>query len=93
METKKCKKCGKEFPISSFGLDINAKDGHKSWCKNCINEQAHKRYLEKRLRKGDLVPNPKLQDVTPLEMMNELKLRGYSGELTFVEVKTHKIKL
>lgn len=47
METKKCKKCGKEFPISSFGLDTNAKDGHKSWCKNCVNEQAHKRFLKR----------------------------------------------
>ena len=35
METKVCKKCGKELPISEFGLNPLSKDGHINSCKRC----------------------------------------------------------
>lgn len=35
METKVCKKCGKELPLSEFGLNPMSKDGHINSCKRC----------------------------------------------------------
>lgn len=35
METKVCKRCGREFPLESFPACKRAKDGHLSVCKEC----------------------------------------------------------
>lgn len=35
METKVCKRCGREFPLESFPTSKKAKDGHLSVCKEC----------------------------------------------------------
>lgn len=35
METKKCKACGKELPLSEFGKNKSIKDGHDNKCKSC----------------------------------------------------------
>lgn len=40
METKTCSACGKEKPLSEFGLACERKDGHRGVCKICRNEQA-----------------------------------------------------
>ena len=38
VKTKKCKKCGRELPLSEFTKDKTTKDGLKYWCKSCRNE-------------------------------------------------------
>ena len=35
METKVCKRCGREFPLEQFPLNHKAKDGRQSVCKEC----------------------------------------------------------
>lgn len=47
MDYKKCKKCGRELPITEFYLNCRTKDGHKSKCIDCVKEEEHKRYGEK----------------------------------------------
>lgn len=38
METKLCKKCGKEKPLSEYNVNKKAKDGLQSYCKECQSE-------------------------------------------------------
>lgn len=38
METKICKKCGRELPISEFYKDKSYKDGYKYCCKECLKQ-------------------------------------------------------
>ena len=35
METKVCKRCGREMPLESFPKNNRSKDGHLSVCKDC----------------------------------------------------------
>lgn len=39
MQTKVCKRCGKELPINNFTKSKNMKDGHENKCKKCRQEQ------------------------------------------------------
>lgn len=47
METKVCKKCGRELPIGKFHKCKNMKDGYKNICKSCKRVEAR----EWRIRK------------------------------------------
>ena len=42
METKVCKKCGRELPISEFYVHKQMGDGHLSFCKECVRARVHK---------------------------------------------------
>lgn len=88
-QTKVCSKCGNRLPISEFSKG-NGADGLRSWCKNCMSK-ATKEYRER--KKLAPVANPLLKDFTPQELITELRARGYTGSLTFEEVKVHHIKL
>ena len=44
--TKKCKTCGKEKPLSEFGKSVQTKDGLNYTCRDCCNKRA-KAYREK----------------------------------------------
>jgi len=48
METKVCKRCGREFPLESFPTSKKAKDGHLSVCKECNSKARSKARTEKR---------------------------------------------
>lgn len=37
METKKCKRCGIEKPLSEFHKNSSSKDGHALYCRECAN--------------------------------------------------------
>jgi hypothetical protein len=37
METKICKKCGKELPVDKFYKNKSQKDGFGYYCKDCVN--------------------------------------------------------
>lgn len=93
-ETKVCKKCGRELPITEFALNKTSKDGHVGQCKNCINAYQRERYA---LNKGKTMAhvnpnpallNPKFSGKTPGELqqdMRELKeeliARGFNCEI------------
>lgn len=45
---KKCCRCKRELPVSSFHKDRSKKDGLNGMCKECMKEQNKKYYEEKR---------------------------------------------
>ena len=91
-KTKVCKKCGRELTLDSFGESKTTKDGKRSWCRECSNASARDYFRKKRYSK-EPVRNPALEEYTPQELITELRARGYEGQLTYTEVKVHKIKL
>lgn len=99
METRICKECGKELPITNFRKGrANGTEFVMSICNDCWHEhQSAGRIKAKQMRATkqiDLVEdakNKRLSEFTPRELILELKRRGYEGELTYTEV--HKIKL
>ena len=48
METKICRKCGKEFELDHFYISKSNKDGYNSACKKCVCEYAKKHREENR---------------------------------------------
>lgn len=42
METKICKKCGKELSINDFYVHKQMNDGHLNFCKECVRTRVHK---------------------------------------------------
>ena len=104
METKVCRKCGKELPTSEFFTSRKAKDGLHSYCKSCCMEAAKESQRRKREKKEEMAEfekkykiytNRELAKFTPRELMLELKARGYTGDLLYQEVKVteHRINL
>ena len=90
-ETKVCKCCGRELPMSNF------KKGHWGYVSVC-NECDKQHRAEKRQARIDKAKQ-KIEDVraenrqlcladfTPRELMIELARRGYRGKLQFTQVQ------
>lgn len=99
MDTKVCRCCGKELPITEFRCDkSHGKEFVLSICKTCMSTKqsaGHKRRKEKQAISHEAeiaqAKTMRLKDFTPRELMEELKRRGYEGKLTYVE--THVIDL
>lgn len=95
METKVCKCCGKELPITEFGCGkAHGKEFVFSICKTCMStkqSEEHKRRKEKQAisHESEIVQakTMRLKDFTPRELMQELKRRGYEFEMTYTEVR------
>ena len=89
---KTCTKCHRELPEESFSKCSSRPDGLQPYCKECTLE--YNRQLAK-LRKeaatavgGNLkriYVNPDLARFTPRQLMEELRARGYTGELKYVQ--------
>lgn len=77
METKICKKCGKELPVDKFYKNKSQKDGFGYYCKDCVNAY-----------KSSKKANADLAKFKPRELIEELKARGYKGTLTYEQVIT-----
>lgn len=105
METKLCKHCGRELPLSDFYTNSKAKDGYATYCKVCNNaisvEYARKRRERKKAeakenervefeKKYKIYTNRELAKFTPRELILELKARGYVGTLLYEEVIVNK---
>lgn len=90
IKTKRCPKCGRELPLSEFYVKNSAADGLQPWCKECQKTASHNRFANRfdsmAHYKGC---NPELGRFTPRQLIDELKNRGYTGELQYVQ----KIKL
>lgn len=94
METKVCKKCGRELPVGEFYGSPNNKDGLDSVCKECRKERM-KEYRDERkseaVRKREKLPfnvddkmgGAGLDAYSARELMLELRRRGYSGKLAY----------
>ena len=91
VKTKLCTKCGRELPVSEFNKRARSADGLQIYCRECIqkyNKEKYKTLLvtsqnTKKLRK--IYFSEKLAGFTPIELIAELRARGYNGELTYVQ--------
>lgn len=94
METKVCKACGKELPVSEFYADRNCVDGLRTVCKKCYM----RRQKELKLLKikdapkveSDVVKECKennLENVPARLLISELRRRGYRGKLELVTIQ------
>ena len=91
METKICRKCGKELSIDNFYKDRSAEDGLRCYCKACIKAYNASKKTDTERRRGGLTKvftNPDLAKCKPRELIEELKARGYKGTLTYEQVIT-----
>lgn len=95
METKVCKCCGRELPMSSFK---KGRWGIVSVCMDCDKkhraEKRQARIDEQKKKVEDVRAENRqlcLADFSPRELMEELKRRGYRGKLEYVE--THVVDL
>lgn len=77
METKVCKVCGQELPLSEFRKSLLVPNGIAT-CKKCVNEKIKKTKLFKETTGST---NSELAKFTPRELIEELKSRGYKGKL------------
>lgn len=96
MATKVCRQCGKELPLAEFSQRSSNRDGLSHICKACYNENARANYARKRLGGAKNSTHPikgssdsPLANFTPRQLIDELRSRGYSGELKY----THTIKI
>jgi ribosome-binding protein aMBF1 (putative translation factor) len=94
-ETKVCKCCGRELPMSNFK---KGRWGYVSVCMDCDKQhRAENRQtrIDKAKQKVEDVRAENrqlcLNDFTARELMAELKRRGYEGKLVYTE--THTIDL
>lgn len=80
---KECTKCHRMLDESEFYISRKAKDGLQSYCKSCQKEDLKERMGGGKFRK--VFTNPRLAPFTPRQLMDELKARGYSGTLKYVQ--------
>lgn len=86
--TKVCTKCGRTLPISEFSKCSGSKDGLQHHCKKCKSlymKGYYKGENESKEHLSKVYTLPELAKFKPRELINELKARGYKGELTFVQ--------
>lgn len=55
METKVCRICGKELPLTEFWKNPRAKDGLENRCKTCLKEKNKKSYYEHQQKRRDTI--------------------------------------
>ena len=87
---KRCKRCGRELDESEFYKHKRTKDGLQPYCKECQRELTRMRIKPKlpQLKVpqiGGGKVNPELAAFTPRQLMEELKARGYTGELKYTQ--------
>ena len=82
---KECTKCHRTLPESEFYKKSGAPDGLQNACKECQKEYQHKRNS---MGGGTnrVFSNPDLARFTPRQLMEELRVRGYTGELKYVQI-------
>ena len=84
METKICKKCGQEKPITEFQKHKGYKDGYHTCCKECRNLYYKSHY--RAVGKEDRQKRRDLAMYSTREILLELKRRGCTGTFTMKEV-------
>ena len=94
-ETKKCKCCGRELPLSEFN---RSGGGVLNTCKECVAIKK-KEGREKKRQERDFeqeIANAKkmrLSDFTPRDLMEELANRGIEGDMKIPETTYKVVKL
>lgn len=99
METKICKRCGRELPITEYSTGkAHGTPFVRSVCKSCMKdimlESRANRKKKKELTHAEELEQARcmrIKDFTPRELIEELARRGYTGKLQFTEV--HEIDI
>jgi len=92
--TKVCKVCGKELPITDFAKGkAHGVEFTMGVCKECVKQrqvEGHKKAKESKAQKKiDEVAQARqmrLEEFTPRELMERLAKLGYRGKLEYVQV-------
>lgn len=86
VETKHCKKCGQDLPISAFGKKAGTKDGLQYWCKTCTTKAILDARKAKKAAKEQEQPTPAKEQtknvvvretLTDEQMVQALRARGW----------------
>lgn len=86
METiklKKCAKCNQELPVTDFWKDRRARDGLNCYCKECMKTFNSKARTRMKINKPD--KSRPLKNIPLEDIAEELRLRGYTGELKKID--------
>lgn len=87
-ETKTCTGCHRDLPLDAFGRMTSSPDGLAYRCKECTNAQKREYNQAKRQNASQMhkvFSNPELARFTPRQLIDELKARGYHGELKIIQ--------
>ena len=84
VKTKVCASCGRELPLEAFPCHRLSADGRMAECKEC---------RRRKHAPTDAAKSNPLEKFTARQLMHELNMRGYKGEITYTEVKVHKMNL
>ena len=94
MTEKTCPKCKRVLPASQFYKNKSTKDGLSAHCKECHNKDTNARKAKQRSATKEVktvtppAPTLNLADISLETLKEELRRRGYSGELRYNKVIT-----
>lgn len=89
-QTKICARCGRTLSVAMFNKSSRSLDGLQSYCRDCQKEKSQERRAEgENPKKMPERCDPALAGFTPRQLINELRARGYRGEIFY----TYKITL
>lgn len=83
---KECTKCHRQLPESEFYKKSGTPDGLQYVCKDCQSAYFKERTKKNHGGANRVFSNPDLARFTPRQLMEELRARGYTGELKYVQV-------
>lgn len=86
VETKRCVKCGQELPATEFWRDKRSRDGLNCYCKECMKTFTFKARTRMKINHPD--KSRPLKNIPLEDIAEELRLRGYKGELKKIDVFT-----
>lgn len=87
--TKQCTQCGRVLPIGRFKKVRLSPDGYSKFCRDCSDQLRAEKRTRSFTAGGGVGGNPELAKFQPRELIEELRARGYQGEL----IVTKRIKL
>lgn len=95
MDTKTCSKCGKELPLSSFGVKNKARNTLQARCKECIKEDKRISYYKHFNANREQIRHRKDQyKQINKELKNQMKQSGcvLCGEKDIACLDFHHVK-
>lgn len=81
-QSKVCSKCHELKPLTEFHKMKGSPDGYQYMCIKCKKEENNKRKLRAKEHTNTSENNKELSKFTSGQLIKELKIRGYKGELT-----------